>query len=205
MKEETKNRIKLEIKDTIETIVFVVVFVILIRFFIMEVRWIPSASMHPTLIEKDRIVVSHITNFFQEPKRGEVWVFYPPMTDLKNNPIDIFKRLTGFFCKDIAYIKRIIGMPGDKVEIKMDSAGKYSVLINDEALKEPYILDEYNYIPCGYGMNCGPIEVPPGHYFMLGDNRGNSQDSRFWGLLSKDRLIGKATFIFWPIKRIQKL
>jgi signal peptidase I len=205
MKEETKENIKANVKETIDTVVFVVVFVILIRFFLFEIRWIPSGSMNPTLIEKDRIVVSHITNFFTEPKRGDVWVFYPPMTELSQSPLAVFKRLTGFFCKDIAYIKRIIGMPGDKVEIKMAKDGKYEVLINDKALDEPYIKDAYNYIPCRYDMYCGPFIVPEGEYFMMGDNRGNSQDSRFWGFLPKDRLIGRAVLIFWPLNRINKL
>ena len=205
MQEEIKLKIKSELREIIETVVFVVFFVIVIRFFICEIRWIPSGSMKPTLIERDRIVVSHITNFFQEPKRGDIWVFYPPMTELKRDPISVFKRLTGFFCKDVAYIKRIVGMPGDKIEIKMLQSGKYQVLVNDKALEEPYIMDEYNYIPCTYGMYCGPMVVPEGEYFMMGDNRGNSQDSRFWGFLPKDRLIGKATFLFWPIKRIKKL
>lgn len=205
MNEELKQKIKANIKETIETIVFVVVFVILIRFFIGEIRWIPSGSMNPTLIEKDRIFVSHITNFFQEPKRGDVWVFYPPMTKLSKDPLPVFSRLTGFFCKDVAYIKRIIGMPGDKIEIKMQNDGKYFVFVNDKPLKEPYILDEYDYLPCMPGMYCGPLTVPDGEYFMMGDNRGNSQDSRFWGFLPKDRLIGKAVFIFWPLNRINKL
>lgn len=205
MKEETKEKIKAELKDTLDTVVFVVVFVILIRFFLFEIRWIPSESMVPTLVKKDRIVVSHITNFFQEPKRGDVWVFYPPMTELKDTPIAIFERLTGFFCKDVAYIKRIVGMPGDKIEIKREESGKYSVLVNDSPLDEPYIQDAYDYIPCTYEMYCGPFVVPEGEYFMLGDNRGNSQDSRFWGFLPKDRLIGRAVVIFWPLNRIKKL
>ena len=205
MNEKIKEKIKSEFKETIDTVVFVVVFVILIRFFLGEIRWIPSGSMHPTLLEKDRIVVSHITNFFQEPKRGEVWIFYPPMTQLKNDPISVFKRLTGFFCKDIAYIKRIVGMPGDTLEIKMLPSGRYEVIINGKPLEEPYILDEYDYIPCTYGMYCGPSVIPEGQYFMMGDNRGNSQDSRFWGYLPKDRLIGKAVFVFWPLNRMKKL
>ncbi|MBR1753669.1 signal peptidase I [bacterium] len=205
MNEKIKEKVKSEARELIETVVFVVFFVIIIRFFLIEIRWIPSGSMRPTLIEKDRIVVSHITNFFEEPKRGDVWIFYPPMTKLSNNPLAVFKRLTGFFCKDVAYIKRIIGMPGDKVEIKMKDDGKYEVLINDKPLNEPYIMDSYNYIPCSYDMYCGPFVVPEGEYFMMGDNRGNSQDSRFWGFLPKDRLIGKAVFVFWPLNRMKKI
>ena len=132
MDKEKKEKLKSDTREILDTILFVVVFLILIRFFLFEIRWIPSESMVPTLIKQDRIVVSHITNFFTEPKRGEVWVFYPPMTNIKKDPVSVFIRLTGLFCKDVAYIKRIVGMPGDKVEIKMQESGKYSVLINDK-------------------------------------------------------------------------
>ena len=107
-----------KVREIIETIVFVVVMVIIIRFFIGEIRWIPSASMHPTLIEGDRIVVERYSRFYSTPKRGDIMVFYPPFEKLKNTPWKVFSRLTGFFCKDTAYIKRVVGMPGDTFEIK---------------------------------------------------------------------------------------
>lgn len=188
--------------EAFETAVFVIFMVIVIRFFLGEIRWIPSGSMHPTLLEGDRIFVEKLVEFFKEPKRGEVWVFYPPMEEVSQKPYDIFRRLTGFYCKDIAYIKRVIGLPGDKVEIKSAPDGRYDVYINDEKLKEDYILDAYDYVPCMKGMFCGPFTVPKDSYFMMGDNRGNSQDSRFWGFLKKDRLVGRAVFVFWPITRM---
>jgi len=89
-------------REVIETIVFVLVMVIVIRFFVGEIRWIPSASMHPTLLEGDRIVVERYSRFFTTPKRGDIMVFYPPFERLKNTPWRVFSRLTGFFCKDIA-------------------------------------------------------------------------------------------------------
>ena len=115
------------IKETVETVVFVVVMVIIIRFFIGEIRWIPSGSMHPTLLEGDRIFVERYSRFYTTPKRGDIIVFYPPFEKLKNTPWKVFSRLTGFFCKDIAYIKRVVGMPGDKFELKADNTGKYTV------------------------------------------------------------------------------
>ena len=130
-------------------------------------------------------------------------VFYPPMEKLSQTPLAIFERLTGFFCNDIAYIKRVIGLPGDKILIKADNTGKYAVYINGKKLKETYVMDEYDYIPCDGKLICGPITVPKEHYFMMGDNRGNSQDSRFWGFLPKDRFIGRATFLFWPVTRMK--
>lgn len=197
-----KQKAKAILKETVETIVFVVVMVVIIRFFIGEIRWIPSASMHPTMIEGDRIFVERFSRFYTTPKRGDIMVFYPPFEEIKTDPVSIISRLTGFFCKDIAYIKRVIGMPGDKFEVKTADDGDYHVFINDKIIEEPYILSKEDYIPCTGEMFCGPAQIPSGHYFMMGDNRGNSQDSRFWGLLPKERLIGKAVFLFWPLNRL---
>ena len=193
------------LKEAIETVVFVIVMVMLIRFFIGEIRWIPSGSMKPTLIEGDRIFVERVSRFFTTPKRGDVMVFYPPSEPLPTDPSSVFKRLTGFFCKDIAYIKRVVGLPGDKILIKPDSDGKYAVYRNGKRLEEKYIMDAYDYIPCTPRMYCGPFTVPKDNYFMMGDNRGNSQDSRFWGFLPKKRFVGKAVFLFWPLNRMNKL
>jgi signal peptidase I len=206
-----REKLKADFKETIETIVFVVVAVIIIRFFIAELRWIPSGSMKPTLIEGDRIVVEKLTKypniiknhrFENEPKRGDVMIFYPPFVKLQATPTKIFSRLTGFFCKDVAYIKRVIGLPGEKFEIKQHSNGASYVYINDKRLDEEYIMSEYDYHKCKENMYCGPFVIPEGEYFMMGDNRGNSQDSRFWGTLPKERFIGRAVFIFWPLNRL---
>ena len=202
-KEETfKQKFIAGLKETVETVVFVVVMVIIIRFFIGEIRWIPSASMHPTLIEGDRIFVERFSRFFTTPKRGDIMVFYPPEEEIKTDALSVFQRLSGFFCKDIAYIKRVVGMPGDKLEIKELVNGRYQVYINDEPLKENYIMSPDDYIPCSEGMFCGPMKIPADQYFMMGDNRGNSQDSRFWGFLPKERFIGRAVFLFWPLNRV---
>jgi len=211
-KEEILNKLKTyykehepAIKETVETIVFVVVMVIIIRFFVGEIRWIPSGSMHPTLLEGDRIFVERYSRFYSTPKRGDIMVFYPPFVKLKNTPWQLFSRLTGFFCKDIAYIKRVIGMPGDKFEIKTFKDGKSIVFINDKPLEEKYIQSPYDYTPCTETMICGPIIIPDKYYMMMGDNRGNSQDGRYWGLLPEDRFIGRATFVFWPFNRAKRL
>lgn len=193
------------IKETVETVVFVIVMVIIIRFFVGEIRWIPSGSMHPTLLEGDRIFVERYSRFYSTPKRGDIMVFYPPFEKLKNTPWKLFSRLTGFWCKDIAFIKRVIGMPGDKFEVKTDKDGKSTVYINDKPLEENYIQSPYDYTPCTEAMICGPITIPEKHYMMLGDNRGNSQDGRYWGLLPEDRFIGRATFVFWPFNRVKRL
>lgn len=201
----SSKNLKGALKESIETIVFVVVMVIIIRFFIGEIRWIPSSSMEPTLTVGDRLFIERATRFYKKPTRGDIVVFYPPMTQLQNTPLKVFQRLTGFFCKDIAYIKRIVAKGGDKVEVKKVKDNKYKVVVNGKELKEDYILNDFDYIECNDKMYCGPMTVPEGHYFLLGDNRGNSQDSRFWGFLKEDRVIGRAIVIFWPLNRLRML
>lgn len=226
--ENVKNRIdKFEIKyeeykksalcEIVETVVFVLVMVIIIRFFIGEIRWIPSGSMKPTLIEGDRIVVERYSRFFNGPDRGDIMVFYPPSTKLSRKPWPLFSRLTGILCKDVAYIKRVIGLPGDKIEIKPEPDGSAYVWINDEKYEEEYIQSIYEYPACPDNgadifvlaseqvMKCGPFTLGEDDYFMMGDNRGYSFDSRYWGVLKRDRFVGRAVAVFWPIKRMKVL
>ena len=209
-----KEKLKANLRELVDTIVFVVVAVILIRFFIAELRWIPSGSMKPTLVEGDRIVVEKLSKFpnliknhhFENtPKRGDIMIFYPPFVKLETNPWAVFSRLTGFFCKDIAYIKRVVGLPGEKLEIKEEADGVFKVYINDKPLQEDYIMSKYDFHKCKADMYCGPLIIPEGQYFMMGDNRGNSMDSRFWGTLPKERFIGRAVFLFWPFTHIKGL
>jgi len=203
--------------EIIETVIFVLVMVIIIRFFIGEIRWIPSGSMKPTLVEGDRIVVERFSRFFSGPQRGDIMVFYPPSTHLSRKALPLLSRLTGIMCKDIAYIKRVVGMPGDKVEIKFEKNGAAYVYINDKKYEEDYIKSVYEYTPCPQGeitpimlmndnaIKCGPFILDEDSYFMMGDNRGNSQDSRYWGTLKRDRFVGRAVTVFWPINRAKIL
>lgn len=199
----TSENIKAFIKELVETVVFVIVMLIIIRYFIGEVRWIPSASMQTTLLEGDRVFVERFSRFYKAPDRGDILVFYPPQENLKNDIGAVFSRLTGFFCKDIAYIKRVVGLPGETINIKRNDIGETFVYINGKKLTEPYVKDfkDENYT-CNQATDfCEEVIVPQNSYFMMGDNRGNSQDSRYWGFLSKDRIIGRAVFIFWPLNR----
>ena len=166
--------------------------------------------MKPTLVEGDRIVVEKLTKFpnvinskgfINTPQRGDVMIFYPPFVKLKTDPWSVFSRLTGFFCKDIAYIKRVIGLPGEEYSIKPDDSGVYHVYINGKILPEEYVKSDYSV--CTEDMHCGPEVIPEGQYLMLGDNRDNSKDGRYWGLLPKERFIGRATFRFWPFTRVK--
>ena len=148
-----KNYKESALCEIIETVVFVLVMVVIIRFFVGEIRWIPSGSMHPTLLEGDRIVVERYSRFFSGPQRGDIMVFYPPSTELSRKPLPLLSRLTGFWCKDIAYIKRVVGLPGDKIEIKEEKDGSAYVYINDKKYKEDYIKSVYEYPPCPIQAN----------------------------------------------------
>ena len=162
--------------------------------------------MYPTLQIKDRLVVERYSRFYSEPQRGDIMVFYPPSTVLSNDFISLFRRYTGLFCDDVAYIKRVIGLPGDKIEIKKSQKGEsLAVYINDKELEEKYVNRETPYSPCGDKNICGPVIIPNNHYFMMGDNRGNSQDSRYWGFLPEEMIIGRAIIRFWPPKRLKLL
>lgn len=151
-----------------------------IRQFIAEPRYIPSESMVPTLEVNDRLMVEKLSYLFHPPNRGDVVVFWPPDRLKQENPE----------LKKEAFIKRVIGLPGDKVEVK---EGK--VFINNKPLSEDYIAAKPNY-------EWGPEIVPADSYLVLGDNRNNSYDSHYWGYVPRQNLIGRAAFRFWPLSRI---
>lgn len=194
---------KAALKEIWDTIVFVIIAIIIIRFYLGEIRWIPSGSMRPTLLEGDRVFVERASRFYTTPNRGDIMVFYPPNEKLKANPWAVFSRLTGLLCKDIAYIKRVIALPGETITISQKDDGSTDVLINGEVLDEPYIMDKYEYPVCVPEMNCGPLTLGEDEYFMMGDNRGHSADSRYWGVLKRDRFIGRAKLVFWPFNRFK--
>lgn len=148
-----------------------------IRHFVAEARYIPSESMLPTLKVNDRLIIDKVSYTFNQPQRGDIVVFNPTDTLKEQKYTD-------------AFIKRVIGLPGDHVMVK---SGK--VLVNDQPLTETYIneLPAYEY---------ETVTVPPNSYFVLGDNRNNSYDSHYWGVVPKDRIIGRAVIRFWPFDRL---
>lgn len=151
-----------------------------IRTFVAEARYIPSGSMLPTLQINDRLIIDKVSYGFNSPQRGDIVVFNPTTTLEEQNFHD-------------AFIKRVIGLPGDKVQVK---GGK--VYVNDTPLRENYIEAPPNY-------QWGPVIVPTHSYLVLGDNRNNSYDSHYWGFVPRDRIIGRAVFRFWPFNRIGDL
>lgn len=209
-----KTKVYSFLKEIIELIVVTLFLLIIIRQGFIEARYIPSESMVPTLKVNDRLIVEKATKNLRMVglnfpiQRGDILVFYPPPggnrgKDLHYDPLSIFARWTGlpFLPQDDAYIKRVIGLPGDVIEIYK---GK-GVFINGKLLIEPYANEVPNY-------NCidlldidayrregktGKIIVPKGHLFMMGDNRNRSQDSHVWGFLDTRRIVGRAAVIVW--------
>lgn len=165
------------IKDTTQVIFFAVILTFILRSFVVEARQIPSGSMIPTLQIGDRLLVDKITYKFGELNRKDIIVFAPPpeaqVGEQKND-----------------YIKRIIGLPGDEIEV---TEGK--VYLNGKEQKEPYINQQPTY-------NYGPAIVPEGELFVMGDNRNNSFDSHAWGFLPTNNVKGRAFFRFWPPNRM---
>ena len=178
--EERKKRktamIIREILDWVGVIVTALVISLFLNFCIVVNAKVPSGSMEKTIMTGDRLFGGRLSYVFTEPKRGDIVIFKFPDDE------------------KVLYIKRIIGLPGETVEVK--DGGVY---INGEKLKEDYlsVVTEGEF---------GPYEVPEDHYFMMGDNRNNSADSRYWHntYLSRDKIVGKALFKYYPEMSIIK-
>jgi len=175
-------------RENIITLLVALILAFGIRTFVAEARWIPSDSMVPTLAVGDRLVVEKVSYYFHPPERGDIIVFDPPQR----------LQFPG------AFIKRVIGVPGDRIQI---AAGQ--VWIDGIPLQEPYIAAPPDYTCPGdcpgvlpYGSE---FVVPEGAYFVMGDNRNDSQDSHIWGFLPEANIIGHAVFRFWPPQRLRAL
>ena len=173
---------------------------LVIKSLLVQAFFIPSQSMENTLLVGDRVLVNKIVYRFREPQRGDVIVFKNPTAAPVDRGFieDVVNWVTeglGFSSdpqKD--YIKRVIGLPGETVEMK---GGK--IFINNKRIQEPYLH------PARDGADHPKTEVPDGMYFMMGDNRGNSTDSRVFGPISRDSIVGRAFVILWPPPRFSWL
>lgn len=166
-----------EIKDWVISILIAVVLAFFIRYFIVELYMVEGPSMRPTLINGERLVVNKFLYRFKTPERGEIVVFRYPKDPSRD------------------FIKRIIAVPGDTIEIK-----EGRVFVNGQLQNETYILEKTR---GSYPL----ATVPAGHVFVMGDNRNNSEDSRFRdvGMVSYDMLKGKAVVVFWPLDQMKSL
>jgi signal peptidase I len=162
---------------------------------------IPSSSMEPTLDIGQRVLVNRFIYHFEDPSIGDIVVFHPPagadngVECGEAHPADqaCAKPTTGESSQN--FIKRIVAGPGDTLSIR----DGHPVVNGVEKKDEPYIE------PCGAAQVCNlpkKITIPPDHYFMMGDNRGHSDDSRYWGPVPRAWLIGKAFATYWPPDRL---
>lgn len=166
--------------EALQTVGLSVVLALGIRTFVAEARYIPSGSMLPTLEINDRLVVDKIRYDFSDPHRGDIVVFHPPAS-------------AGDEASREAFIKRVIGLPGETVAVK---GGQ--VYVDGVPLTEDYLEAPPNY-------EWGPETVPQDAYLALGDNRNDSYDGHIWGFVPRDRIIGRATLRFWPFSRLAYL
>ncbi|MGN6188374.1 MAG: signal peptidase I [Conexibacter sp.] len=179
---------------------------LVVQAFVVKPYRIPSGSMEPTLAVGERVIVNRIGNRFAAPSLGDIVVFHPPHgadTSECGNPgegpfyegpksrVPCERATTTRSNQN--FIKRIVGLPGDRIAVRDGH-----VVRNGVEQREPFIR------ACGGGPDCnlGTITVPPGHYFMMGDNRGESDDSRYWGPVPRGWIIGSAFLSYWPPKHV---
>ncbi len=204
---ELKRGRKSVAREYTEAFLFAIILTVFIRTFVVQAFRIPSGSMENTLLVGDFLFVNKflygahvpLTDMalpaIREPRRGDVIVFKYPLDARKD------------------FIKRVVGLPGETLEIR-DKV----VYINGRAIDESYVRftddairprswSEHRIYPQGAGNkdNYGPVTIPSGHLFMMGDNRDNSEDSRFWGFLDQDLIKGKAILIYWSWDLSHKL
>jgi signal peptidase I len=163
------------LRDLAVSILFAVILIV----FIYQPVKVEGTSMMPSLTDQERIFINKFTYRFGigEIERGDMVVFWFPLDKTKS------------------YIKRVIGLPGDKIEIDNGS-----VYVNGQRLAEDYVEDDnrdHNSYP--------PVEVPLNHYYVLGDHRNSSNDSRAWGTVERSYIYGKAVFVYWPLEKMGRV
>ena len=165
---EAPSQTKSIVRELAETIIFTLLLYVLIRTFLFENYRVLGHSMDPTLENEQFLVVNKLGYRLSDPERGDIIVFRDPRTDERK------------------LIKRVVGLPGEMLEIQ-----EGQVLINSQHLDEGYIAAKGRY-------SQAPRLIAEGEYFVLGDNRNNSSDSHNWGMLPRDKIIGKAWISYWP-------
>lgn len=162
---------KSEIISWIKTIAMAVVIAVLINSFVIVNATVPTGSMENTIMPGDRIIALRLTYYVSSPERGDIVVFRYPDDE------------------SVLYVKRVIGLPGETVEVK---DGEVYINNSDTPLDDSFVKEQ----PLG---DFGPYEVPDDCYFMMGDNRNNSQDSRYWvnKYVEKDKILGKVYFKYY--------
>ncbi len=208
-----KKRSKSTLGSIVELVIIVAValgLALAIQQWLVKPYRIPSGSMEPTLAIGQRVLVNRIGMDFGEPHVGEIAVFHPPKEAEQEicGPQPHVIKLGGAACaapvpqqeSGTNFIKRIVAGPGDELYIREGH------VYRKPAGKSEFVREQDSYIKeCGSSPECNfpvPIKVPAGHWFMMGDNRGESDDSRFWGPVPTGWIIGQAVATYWPPDRI---
>ena len=165
--------------DFLETIVVALSVFVVVYLFIIQPHEVKGSSMEPSFQNNEYIITDKLSYRFGNPQRGDVVIFKAPI-----NP-------------DVDYIKRIIGLPGEKVKISQSK-----VYIDDKLLDEPYLEEITPLFPGGFVQEGITIDIPIDHYFVMGDNRPHSSDSREFGPIPRKSIVGKAIFRYWPINEL---
>jgi signal peptidase I len=204
-----QKRVVSFVVELVVVVAVAVVMAVVIQAFLVKPYRIPSGSMLPTLHINQRVLVDRIGNDFSSPGLGDIYVFHPPSnyaqgcadpaegqtpsSEALPRPCGVAQRRAS----SQTFIKRVVGLPGDRISIRDGD-----VYRNGKRERAPYIAS------CGNSGECnfpGTITIPAGDYYMMGDNRGESDDSRFWGPVPRSWLIGRAFVTYWPPDRIGTL
>ncbi len=183
--------------ETIGVVIGALVLALLIQQFLVKPYKIPSESMVPTLVKGQRVLVNRLGNNFTEPKVGNIYVFRPPVGAPQGECAEPHAPGTACLKANVGkdpdtYVKRLVGQGGDRLAVR-----EGRLIRNGKEVDEPYAQT------CdGEICNIAEFTVPKGKFFMMGDNRGDSMDSRYWGPLPRDYIIGRAFATYWPPKRI---
>ncbi len=178
------------VREYFESLVIAVVLALFIRTFVVQAFKIPTGSMEPNLLIGDHLLVN---KFVFGPSRSALERGVLPVKDLRRRDVIVFKHPKD---PERDLIKRLIGLPGETLELRQKQ-----VYINGARLDEPYahFMDEPSALSIDLDprVRYGPVTVPPGQFFVMGDNRDNSEDSRYWGFLPRENVKGKALVIYW--------
>lgn len=171
------RKLYLFLLDSVQTIILAGAIFLIIHAFILRTFQVTGLSMFPNFHDQELVLTNIIGLHFAPLKRGEVIVFKAPTDEERD------------------YIKRIVGLPGETVEVRGGS-----IYINGKKFDESnYLNSDVKTYPGSFAREGEPVTVPEGQYFVLGDNRSNSSDSREWGAVKQDAVIGRSFIVFWPV------
>jgi signal peptidase I len=173
--------------DIIETVVVALSIFLIVYLFVMQPHQVNGQSMVPNFQDGEYLLTDKISYRVGEPERGDIVVFHAP--EASQCP-------EGTGCD---FIKRVIGLPGESVQVKDNH-----FYLNGQLLDEDYLPTDYVTKPGAYTQN-GPVTVPSNSYFVAGDNRSHSSDSRVWGAVPIDNIVGKVFFRYWPPMAMGKI